>query len=277
MTDLIGKIAIVTGASRGAGQGIATELGAAGATVYVTGRTPSDIEETARLATEKGGMGIAIRCDHTIDSEVEAVVHRVYEEQKRIDLLVNNVWGGYEQYDQSFDDPFWKQPLWRWNKMFDAGVRAHYTASRLVAPFMMKRRSGLIVNTIAWDQGKYLGSVLYDVAKTASSRMAYCMALELKEHQVTSVAVAPGWMRTKVVLKHFHTDEDHWTEIPELQTTESTRYIGRSIVALASDPQILKKTGRTLTAGDLAAEYKFTDIDGRQVPPFRIPEDSLKV
>jgi NAD(P)-dependent dehydrogenase (short-subunit alcohol dehydrogenase family) len=287
MDHLRGRVAVVTGASRGGGRGIALSLGEEGATVYVTGRSirgdstrpdlpGTTIDDTAEQVAARGGVGIPVRCDHTADDQVEALFERVRQEQGRLDILVNNVWGGYEDYsDETFDVPFWKQPLWRWDKMFRAGVRAHFTASRLAAPLMISRRQGLIVNTIAWDRGKYLGNVPYYVAKTAVNRMAYGMALELREHDIAVVALAPGWMRTEDVLLRFKTDGQHWQEVPELRDTESTEYVGRAVVALATGPNIMQKSGNTLMVGDLAREYGFTDIDGRQVPPFRIPEEHL--
>jgi NAD(P)-dependent dehydrogenase (short-subunit alcohol dehydrogenase family) len=287
MQQLKGKVAVVTGASRGGGRGIAVVLGEAGATVYVTGRSTrgdstrpdlpgTTIEDTTEQITARGGVGIAVQCDHTADDQVEALFERLKQEQGRLDILVNNVWGGYENYDDAtFDVPFWKQPLWRWDKMFTAGVRAHFTASRLAAPLMMSRRQGLIVNTTARDRGKYLGSVPYFVAKTAVNRLAYGMALELRAYNVAVVALAPGWMRTEDVLLHFRTDERHWREVPELCDTESTEYVGRAVAALATAPNVMERSGNTIMVGDLAREYGFTDIDGRQVPPFRIPEEHL--
>jgi len=287
MQRLKGKVAVVTGASRGGGRGIALVLGEEGAMVYVTGRSvrgepttgnlPGTIDETAEEVTARGGVGIPVLCDHTVDTEVEALFERVEQEQGRLDILVNNVWGGYEQYNnEQFCLPFWEQPLWRWDKMFTAGVRAHYTASRLAAPLMMSQRQGLIVNTTAWDRDKYLANLPYYLAKTAVNRMAYGMALELREYNITAVALSPGWMRTEDVLRRYKTDEQHWHEVPDLKDTESTQYIGRAVVALATDPNIMQKSGNTLMVGDLAQEYGFTDIDGRQIPPFRMPEESLR-
>ena len=287
MDQLKGKVAVVTGASRGGGRGIALVLGREGATVYVTGRSTrvdstrpdlpgTTINDTADRVTARGGVGIPVQCDHTVDDQVTALFERVSQEQGRLDILVNNVWGGYENYDQdTFDAPFWRLPFWRWDKMFAAGVRAHFTASQLAAPLMIARRQGLIVLTLAWDRGKYLGNVPYYVAKTAVSRMAYGMALELRTHNVAVVALAPGWMRTEDVLLRFDTDKQHWQTVPELRTTESTEYVGRAVAALAKDPEIMEKSGDTLMVGDLAAEYGFSDLDGRQVPPFRIPDEYL--
>jgi NAD(P)-dependent dehydrogenase (short-subunit alcohol dehydrogenase family) len=286
MQRLKGKIAVVTGASRGAGRGIALALGEEGATVYVTGRSvrnegaPSDlssltINATADAITARGGLGIPVQCDHTDDEQVAALFHRVEEEQEGLDLLVNNAWGGYEDMDDTFASPFWEQPLKRWDRMFDAGVRAQFTASRLAAALMIPKRSGLIVGTTFWDRGKCLGNLPYDLAKTAVNRMTYVMGLELREHGIAAIAVSPGWMRTEAVLKHFDLPlDDSASALPkELETTESVFYVGRAIAALAADPNVLEKTGTVCTVGDLAREYEFTDIDGTQPPPFQIPDE----
>lgn len=278
MRRLAGKIAIVTGASRGAGRGIAHVLGEAGATVYVTGRSsraqlvkqewPETIEETAEGVTARGGVGIPVRCDHTKDEDVAALFERVRAEQGRLDILVNNAWGGYQQDYETFTAPFWEQPD-RWNAMFTAGVRAHLNASKQAAPLMIEQRDGLIVNTSVYDRGKYLSNLYYDLAKTAVNRMAYGMALELKSYGITAVALAPGWMRTERVMEYNPSGE-------ELQTTESPEYVGRAVRALALDPDRLARSGQTLNVGDLAEIYGFTDIDGRRVPTFRIPDSYLR-
>jgi NAD(P)-dependent dehydrogenase (short-subunit alcohol dehydrogenase family) len=246
-------VCVVTGASRGAGRGIAIELGGTGATVYVTGRS-GGLDETAARVRDEGGACVAVRCDHTVDEEVAALFAQVRDEQGRLDVLVNNAWGGYEQRDGSapfFDAPFWEQPLWRWEGMFTAGVRASFVSSRYGAPLLIEQRSerpGLIVNTIAWAFGTYLGNVLYDAAKAATARMAFGMAHELRARRVAAVALALG----------------------HLGVSESPRYGGRAIVALASDPEVLSKSGLLLTAGGLAREYGFTDIDGTQPEPFAL-------
>jgi NAD(P)-dependent dehydrogenase (short-subunit alcohol dehydrogenase family) len=274
---LKGKVAVVTGASRGAGRGIALVLGENGATVYVTGRSVrgsstrpklagKTINETAERVTKRGGKGIPVQCNHTVDTEVEVLFERVKEEEGRIDILVNNVWGGYENYDGTFDVPFWEQPLWRWNKMFTAGVRAHFTASRFAAPLMIPQRRGLIVNTTFWDRGKCLSNLPYDLAKTTINRMAYVTALELREYNITAVALSPGWMRTEAVMNNEPPNKAPTPE--ELRKTESVEYIGRAVAALSTDPCVMIKTGKTLTVGELAYEYGFTDIDGRYIPPF---------
>jgi NAD(P)-dependent dehydrogenase (short-subunit alcohol dehydrogenase family) len=277
MQSLSGKIAIVTGASRGAGRGIALVLGEQGATVYVTGRSvvgergttdlPGTIDETAEQVTSRGGRGIAVRVDHTNDAEVAALFEQVIREQGRLDLLVNNAWGGYEGYDQAeFEAPFWEQPLRRWDGMFTAGVRAHLTASRLAAPAMIAQKGGLIVSTTFWDYGKYLGNLFYDIAKSANVRMAEGMARELQPFGVTALALTPGFMRTEGVMAHVERDPTF-----DFSQTESVEYIGRAVAALAADSDILGKSGQTLAVGDLAQEYGFTDIDGRTIPPFIIP------
>ena len=287
-------VAVVTGASRGAGRGIAQELGAAGATVYVTGRStreqqpdtygqllglagrgalPGSIDETAEEVTRMGGRGIALRCDHTREDEVAALFERVQREAGRIDLLVNNAWGGHETFNGVFDAPFWEHPLANWDSMFDRGVRNHLLASRFAAPMMVKRKRGLIVTTTFWDRDRYLhGNLFYDLAKASMTRLAFGMAQELRPHGVASLAVSPGWMRTEFVLMGHKTDEAHWRDRPELARTESPRYLGRAVAALAGDARVMEKTGGVHRVADLAREYGFTDIDGRQVEAFELEE-----
>jgi NAD(P)-dependent dehydrogenase (short-subunit alcohol dehydrogenase family) len=290
--SLKGRVAVVTGASRGAGRGIARELGAAGATVYVTGRStrerpaesygqllalsqldalPGSIDETAEEVTRMGGRGIAVRCDHTQEDQVKQLFAQVKREQGRVDLLVNNAWGGHETFTGVFEAPFWEHPLSNWDSMFDRGVRNHLLASRCVAPIMVAQKSGLIVTTTFWDRGNYLrGNLFYDLAKSAMTRLAFGMAQELSPHGVASLAVSPGWMRTEFVLAGHKTDEAHWRERPALARTESPRYLGRAVAALAGDPEVLDKSGGVHRVADLAREYGFTDIDGRQVEAFEM-------
>ncbi|HLO84964.1 MAG TPA: SDR family NAD(P)-dependent oxidoreductase [Nostocaceae cyanobacterium] len=281
MTKLQGKVTVVTGASRGGGRGIALALGEAGAIVYVTGRSvnnsstgenlPGTIAETAELVTARGGVGIPVYCNHKIDAEVEALFARVQQEQGKLDILVNNAWGGYENYngdrwsdsDANFIDPFWQHSMQRWEGMFTSGVRSHLLSSRYAVPLMLPHRQGLIVNTTAWDRDKYLGNLFYDLAKNAVNRLSFAMALELQGYNIAALSLAPGWMRTERVIAALGEDLDY-------NLTESPEYIGRAIVALASDAQIMKKSGQILAVGDLAQEYNFTDIDGRVIPPFKL-------
>lgn len=285
-------VAVVTGASRGAGRGIALELGVAGATVYVTGRStreqpaqtygqllalsdmqavPGSIDDTADELTRMGGHGIAVQCDHTREEEVAALFARVEREAGRIDLLVNNAWGGHETFNGVFEAPFWEHPLSNWDSMFDRGVRNHLVASRCVAPLMVRQKKGLILTTTFWDRDHYLrGSLFYDLAKASMTRLAFGMAQDLRPHNVASIAVSPGWMRTEFVLAGHKTDEAHWHERPALARTESPRYLGRAIAALAGDARMMDKSGEVLRVADLAREYGFTDIDGRQVEAFEM-------
>jgi NAD(P)-dependent dehydrogenase (short-subunit alcohol dehydrogenase family) len=276
MQRLSGQVAVVTGASRGAGRAIAGVLGEAGATVYVTGRTvrggiapdnlPGTVEETAEEVTARGGRGIAVRCDHTEDVGVEALFARVRAEHGRLDLLVNNVWGGYEGHPTGISVvPFWEQPREQWHGMFVAGVRAHLVASQLAAPLMLPQQRGLILSTIAWAFGDYIGNLYYDVSKAATIRMVFGMAHELRPHGIAAVALAPGFMRTERVMAA------HAVHPFDLSGTESPEYLGRAVAALAADPDVLRKSGEVLTVGDLAREYGFTDVNGRQPPPFRMP------
>ncbi|MCA1813992.1 MAG: SDR family NAD(P)-dependent oxidoreductase [Halobacteriales archaeon] len=277
--DLRGQVAVVTGATRGVGRGIADVLGQAGMTVYVTGRSTGTtrteglagtVEDAAAGVTAAGGQGIGVVCDHTRDTDAEALFERVRREQGRLDLLVNNAWGGYEDYAyKTFADPFWQQPVERWRGMFDAGVRVHYTASRLAAPLLVARGRGLIVGTSAGDGLKFRGAVTYDVAKAAIERMMWGMARELRPHGVAALALQPGFTRTERVMAAFGGDEKD----PRLAGTNSTWYVGRAVAMLAADPAVLELTGRTLMVGDLAERYGFTDVDGQRVPPFRLPAE----
>ena len=277
-------IALVTGASRGAGRGIALELGAAGATVYVTGRSveggpatdgvPGTIDQTARDVTARGGPGIAVRCDHTDDANVEALFDRVRRDHGRLDLLVNNVWGGYE--DPACRPlalkPFWEQSLHQWDSMFTAGVRAHLTASRLAVPLMLPQGRGLIVSTTA-NVGAlpYMPNLFYDLSKHAVARLAWEMAQELRPHGIAAVAVAPGFMRTERVIEAFRRAGAMDALEGPGGPGETPAYLGRAIVALAADPRVIEKSGQLLEVGALAQEYGFTDADGTQPPPFRLP------
>ena len=276
-------IALVTGASRGAGRAIALELGAAGATVYVTGRSvrgepttdnvPGTIEDTAGDVTERGGHGIAVRCDHTSDAEVESLFERIRADHGQLDVLVNNVWGGYEHPDcrPLTMAPFWEQSLQQWDRMFTAGVRAHLTASRQAARLMVPQRRGLVVSTTANLRAlPYMPNLFYDLAKNAVSHLVWAMAQELREHDVAAIAVAPGFMRTERIVEAFRRAGALAALDGPGGPKETPAYLGRAIVALASDPRVSEKTGQLLEVGALAQEYGFTDTDGTQPPPFRL-------
>lgn len=293
MQPLRDRIAVVTGGSRGAGRGIAVELGAAGATVYVTGRStrgapadtygkflaqgtltamPGTIDDTADEVTAAGGRGIAVRVDHTDPVQVRELFARVERDRGRLDLLVNNAWGGHETLTgQYLNAPFWEQPLDHWTSMFDHGVRNHVIACQAAAPLFVRQKRGLVVTTTYRDRDRYVkGNMFYDLAKWTMSRLAFAVAEELRPHGVTSLAVSPGWMRTEIILAAFQTDEAHWQERPPLARTESPRYVGRAIAALAADSEVHRLTGGVYQVGDLAKEYGFTDIDGRVIPPFEL-------
>ena len=283
MAQLNNLVALVTGASRGAGRGIAIELGTAGATVYVTGRSvddgpttdnvPGTIDECAREVTSRGGRGIAVRCDHTVDADVEALFHRITRDHGRLDLLVNNVWAGYENSECRPLPlvPFWEQPLYQWDLMFTAGVRAHLVASRFAVPLMLPGRHGLIVSTTAnLDALPYLRNLFYDLAKNAVARLAWAMAQELREHGIAALAVAPGFMRTERVVEAFRRAGASDALDGPGGPKETPAYVGRAIVALASDAAVLEKSGQLLEVGVLAREYGFADADGTQPAPFRI-------
>ena len=278
MFDLKGKIAVVTGASRGVGKGVALGLGEAGATVYVTGRTIKDktdaeklggtIFETAEAVTAMGGKGIAIQCDHREDSQVEEVFKQVAKKSKRIDILVNNAWGGYENMREgrslTYFKPFWEQPFWRWDAMFDAGVRAAYTSSAFAARMMTRNKSGLIVNISFWSAQVYLGNTQYGASKAAVDKMTEYMARELKKYKIAAVSLYPGLVRTESVMrnaKHF-----------DMSNSESPQFIGRVVAALASDPDVMKKSGQVLVAAQEALDYGIQDVDGKQPRPLTLED-----
>jgi len=278
MTILKGKVALVTGASRGVGKGVALGLGEAGATVYLTGRTaeegqavgamPGSIHQTAAQIDLLGGRGIAERCDHLDDAQVRALVERIGREQGRLDILVNNVWGGYEHfYDGTefwLERGFWTMPVARWDKMFQAGVRAHFVASALAAPLMIEQRSGLIVNISFFAAQRADRGVAYGTAKAADDQMARCMAHELREHNVAAVSLYPGLVRTESVLQA----AEHF----DMSNSESPQFIGRAVAALAADPEIMRRSGQVLVAAQVALDYGFTDVDGKQPRPIGVAE-----
>jgi NAD(P)-dependent dehydrogenase (short-subunit alcohol dehydrogenase family) len=204
-----------------------------------------------------------------VDSDVEALFARVQSEQGRLDLLVNNAWGGYEHHDyKTFGAPFHEQPIRHWDGMFTAGVRAAMATSRLAIPIMLPQKSGVIVNVSVWDREKFMVNVFYDVAKNAINRLTFGLAQELRPHNIAAVALAPGFMRTERVAGAFEAagNKDY------LNFTESPEYVGRATVAVASDVNVMEKSGKVFAVGDLAEEYGFTDVDGRKIPAFRLPD-----
>ncbi|MCA2217780.1 SDR family NAD(P)-dependent oxidoreductase [Jidongwangia harbinensis] len=262
------RVAVVTGASRGVGKGIALALGAAGHVVYVTGRSTAGrptypsvggtVEDTARAVTAAGGRGIAVACDHTDDDRTAALFERVRAESGGLDLLVNNVWGGYAAHheDRHADmaGPFWEQPLRVWDDMFAAGVRAHYAATVFAVPVL---RPGALVVTVSFFPGSYPSGddqVAYSVAKAADDRMVAVTAAQLAARDVTAVGLYPGLVRTEGVMRA----ADYF----DLSNSESPEFVGRAVAALAADPQVARHRGRCLVAAELAAEYDFTDLDG---------------
>ena len=260
MQKLTGKVALVTGGSRGVGKGIAAELNRSGAIVYATGRTVAD------TFSAPGGV-IPIRCDHRDDEQVAAAFHRLADEQGRLDILVNNVWGGYERMVEegrfTWAEPFWRQPRWRWDVMFQAGVRAHYVASQLAARMMVEQHSGLIVNISVWAAQKFIGNTAYGVAKAATDKLTADTAHELRPYNVAVVSLYPGLVRTESVLA---------AGVFDLSNSESPEFTGRAIAALAADADVMRRSGQVLVAAALAREYGFTDIDGKTPRPLTLDE-----
>ena len=258
--NLDNQVAVVTGATRGVGGGIGRELARHGARVFVTGRS-ADEERFGEKTT-------GIRCDHRDDGQVAAAFDHILEAGGGIDILVNNVWGGYERMvdngEFTWPRPFWQQPLWRWDAMFSAGVRAHYHASQLAAPSMIARGRGLIVNISSFAAVTYAGNVAYGVSKAATDKMAADMATELKRHGIAVVSLYPGLVRTEKVM-----ESAQWLD---LSNSESPEFIGRAVVALATDADVLRRTGKVLVAAALAAEYGFTDLDGTTPRPLTIAD-----
>jgi NAD(P)-dependent dehydrogenase (short-subunit alcohol dehydrogenase family) len=259
MADLKGQVALVTGASRGVGRGVALGLAHAGATVFATGRTI----EQAQL-----GEGITpIACDHTDDQAVEAVFRGVAASAGRLDTLVNVAWGGYERMVEdgrfTFGAPFWKQPLWRWDAMMTTGVRAAFVASQHAARMMVAAHRGLIVNISFWAAQKHVGNTVYGIAKAATDKMTSDMAHELKPHGVTAVSLYPGLVRTEAVLA---------AKVFDLSNSESPEFVGRVIAALAADPDVSRRNGAILVAAAVAEEYGVTDVDGRRPRPLTLAD-----
>ncbi|CAH8708887.1 SDR family oxidoreductase [Paenibacillus thiaminolyticus] len=280
MKPLNGKVAVVAGATRGAGRGIAIELGAAGATVYVTGRTtrsqrseynrPETIEETAELVSKAGGRGIAVQVDHLDPDQVRALIARIEDEQGRLDILVNDVWGG--EYLTQWNVPVWEHSLERGLRMLQLAVDTHLITSHFALPLLIRNKNGLVIEvtdgTAEYNEKNYRLSLFYDLAKTSIIRMAQSLAHELSPYQCTAVAVTPGWMRSEIMLDHYGVTEENWRDAavkePHFIISESPRFVGRAVAALAGDPEAARWNGQSVSSGQLAQEYGFYDLDGSQ-------------
>jgi dehydrogenase/reductase SDR family protein 1 len=267
-TRLKGKVAIVTGASRGIGKGVALGLGEAGSTVYVTGRTlrngesdsPGSVSTTADEITRIGGIGIAVRCDHRVDTDVEAVFSRVKNEQGKLDILVNNATSYTTPHGPPEDHPYWELPVKIWDQMHDVGLRSYYVAGIFAAQVMVPQKSGLIVNISSGGAVRYTGNVSYNVVKAGVDMLSLASAEELRRHGVTVVSFWPRFTKTEVVLAHpemYPNWAKGWSQI----------FNGRAVAALASDPKIMEKSGKALDLGAVAHEYGLKDDDGRQPDP----------
>ena len=283
------KIALVAGATRGAGRGIAVALGEAGATVYCTGRStrkkgatpgrPETIEETAELVTAAGGKGIAVRVDHTVPAEVKKLAATIKRKHKGLDILVNDVWGGDALTE--FGKGFWSVNLENGLQMLKQAIHSHIITAHFAAPLMFGRPGAIIFEITDGEGFYYRGNIFYDLVKTSVIRLAFGMSLELHKKDITALALTPGFLRSEAMLKHFKTTEANWKEVgkrknpganspdqndsPEdFMISESPRYIGRAVVALASDPEVKQKSGRVFSTWNLSREYGFTDVDGSQ-------------
>jgi len=290
---LKGKIALVAGATRGAGRGIAIALGEAGATVYCTGRSsrertrgrpptpgrPETIEETAELVTAAGGRGIAVRVDHTEPADVKKLVAGIQRRHKGLDILVNDVWGGDALTE--WGKTFWTTNLDNGLRMLKQAIHSHLITSHYAVPLMLGRRGGIILEITDGDAFYYRGNIFYDLVKISVIRLAFAMARELRKRDIVSVALTPGFLRSESVLEHFGVTEANWKEAgkkkdanvnskdqndapQDFMVSESPRYVGRAVVALAGDPKVKKKSGRVFSSWALAREYGFTDLDGTQ-------------
>ncbi|GGT63864.1 SDR family oxidoreductase [Streptomyces lateritius] len=275
-----GRIALVAGATRGAGRAIAVQLGTAGATVYVTGRTTrtkvsevgrttETIEETAELVTAAGGEGIAVPTDHLEVAQVQALVERIDEERGRLDILVNDIWGGEHLLVPAFGKKIWETDLDSGLRMLELGVKTHVITSSVALPLLVRHPGGLVVEVTdgtAEYNTRFRENFFYDLAKNAPIRMAYALAHDLKEAGGTAVAVTPGWLRSEQMLDHFGVTEANWRDatekLPDFAVAESPVYIGRAVAALAADPERARWNGQSLSSGQLAKEYGFTDADG---------------
>lgn len=282
--SLTGKVALVAGATRGAGRGIAVQLGAAGATVYVTGRTtrsersemnrPETIEETAGLVNKAGGRGIAVQVDHLVPDEVQALVHRIENEQSALHILVNDIWGATKM---EWNKTVWESSLDYGLRTLRLGIDTHAITSHFALPLMIKSPGGLVIEvndgTDDYNATHYRVSFFYDLVKTCVNRMAFSLGHELQPYGATAVSVTPGWLRSEAMLDAYGVTEENWHEAtklsPHFAISESPAFVGRAVVALALDPEVSRWNGKSVSSGELAKIYGFTDLDGSRPDAWR--------
>ncbi|MFE2987387.1 SDR family oxidoreductase [Streptomyces sp. NPDC059262] len=282
---LDGKVALVAGATRGAGRGIAVELGAAGATVYVTGRTtrarrseydrPETIEDTADLVTAAGGRGVAVPTDHLDPAQVKALVDRIATEQGRLDVLVNDIWGGENLF--AWDTPVWEHDLDDGLRLLRLAVETHAITSHHALPLLLRNPGGLVVEvtdgTAEYNRDNYRVSFFYDLAKSSVLRMGFALGQELGPRGATALALTPGWLRSEIMLGHFGVTEENWRDaleqVPHFAISETPFYVGRAVAALAADPEVARWNGQSTSSGALAQAYGFTDVDGSRPDAWR--------
>lgn len=276
MKPLQGKVAVVAGATRGAGRGIACMLGEAGATVYCTGRSvrgslidtkrPETIDETAEKVTAYGGVGIAVQVDHLDEGQVKALFERVKAEQGRLDVLVNDIWGG--DSDTVWGKPFWELDVQQGLRLLRTAIDTHIITSRYGVPLMIDTGGSLVIEITDGDTLDYRGNFYYDLAKTSVIRLAVALAEELRPHRIAALALTPGFLRSEAMLDHFGVTEANWRDgaqkDPHFIASETPSFIGRAAAALAADPQVFEKTGRAFSSWGLSDEYGFSDIDGER-------------
>ena len=287
--NLAGRVALVAGGTRGAGRGIATQLGAAGATVYVSGRSgggqrseydrAETIEETAELVTAAGGRGIPVRADHLEPEQVRELAARIDKEAGRLDVLVNDIWGG--ELLVEWDTPVWEHSLDGGLRMVRLAIETHLVTNHFLVPLLIRRPGGLAVEvtdgTAEYNAEHYRLSMFYDLAKTAVIRIAWALARELRPHGATAVALTPGWLRSEMMLELFKVTEANWrdalAEVPHFCISESPAFVGRAVAALVADPEVARWSGQSLSSGQLAKVYGFTDLDGSRPDAWRyVPE-----
>jgi len=278
---LEGRVALVAGATRGAGRGTAVALGEAGATVYCSGRStreqrseydrPETIEETAELVNAAGGTGIAVQVDHLVPAEVSALVERIDTEQGRLDVLVNDIWGAEQLFE--WDKPLWEHDLDKGLRVLRLAIDTHLITSHFALSLLIRKPGGLVVEmtdgTREYNDANYRVSAFYDLAKSSVLRLAFAQGQELAPHGCTAVALTPGWLRSEMMLEIYGVTEDNWRDGGKVNPhfaaiSESPRFVGRAVAALAADPELQGRNGGSFSSGELAREYGFTDVDGSQ-------------